>query len=424
MIPRYDVLVVGAGPGGMAAAVVAAGAGRRVCLVDENAAVGGQIWRGAEHKPKSAQSPVYRLWLEHLQQCGGELWKGWRVVAAPEEGVLRLENGTASRDVAYRKLILATGARERFLPFPGWTLPGVMGAGAAQVFLKYGMEVADKKVVLSGSGPLLLPVAAALTQAGAQLDGIYEQASFSRLAVLGATMLAKPGKLMEGAAYRWQARSAPYRTGCWVTRAEGRDRLERVTVTNGSRQWTVPCDLLACGFHLTPNLELPRLLGCAIHDGCVVVGPGRQSSVPGVACVGELTGVGGMEKALLEGQIAGWFASGHPEQAARLEKQLPAHLRFAQRLERAFHPRAELRALAAPSTIVCRCEDVRHEALRRAASATEARLQSRCGMGACQGRVCGSATEFLFGWSTETLRPPLTPARVETLAEAVAEIEK
>jgi NADPH-dependent 2,4-dienoyl-CoA reductase/sulfur reductase-like enzyme len=422
MTLSFDVVVVGAGPGGIAAAVTAAEAGSRVCLIDDNSAPGGQIWR--RMADESTQPPLYRYWIARLRATDCQVWSGMSVISTPAPNLLRLEGrtkvdslaGAEVHDLAFRRLILATGARERFLPFPGWTLPGVMGVGAAQAFLKSGYSAAGKSVIVAGSGPLLLAVAAGLCGQGAVVDGIYEQASFFHLAKFGLTLVGQPEKLLEGATYRHQAWSAPYRTGCWVLKAEGDKCLERVTISNGRRLWTVPCQLLACGFHLVPNLELPRLLGCQIEDGFVRVDTLQQSSLAQVACVGELTGIGGLDKALIEGQIAGWNAAGSPQMAAHLKGQLAKQQRFAERLSLAFQLRPELRALASAETLLCRCEDVRFHDVSQTANAREAKLHTRFGMGACQGRVCGSAAEFLFGWEQESPRPPLVPCSVATLA--------
>jgi NADPH-dependent 2,4-dienoyl-CoA reductase/sulfur reductase-like enzyme len=184
---------------------------------------------------------------------------------------LRLERAGECRDVHFGKLIVATGARERFLPFPGWTLPGVMGAGGLQALVKGGLDPRGKRVVLAGCGPLLLAVAASLQSAGASIAGIYEQAQLLRLAAFGLSLLRRPSKLVEGARYRWKTLRAPFRTGSWVVRTEGQDRVESVTLTDGRKRWTVACDWLACGFHLVPNLDLPRLLGCKVEAGYISV---------------------------------------------------------------------------------------------------------------------------------------------------------
>jgi D-hydroxyproline dehydrogenase subunit alpha len=419
MSARFDVVVVGAGPGGMAAATVAAEAGSRVCLLDDNGTPGGQIWRGfrAETARKHPHGIGFIDWTARLQRSACELSQGWQAIDQPFPGTLRLERDGKRRDIRFGKLIVATGARERFLPFPGWTLPGVMGAGGLQALVKGGLDPRGKRVVLAGSGPLLLAVSAALGGAGARVSGIYEQAPLARLAGFGLSLLGQPGKLAEGLRYRLNTLHSAYRTGSWILRAEGRGRVERVALTDGRKKWSVECDWLGCGFNLVPNLELPRLLGCRIAAGFVAVDRLQQSSVPGVACVGELTGIGGLEKALIEGQIAGWAAVGRDAEALRLAPHRQRLQRFAQRLDRAFALRPELRTLPSAETVVCRCEDVAHSALAGCSGWREAKLNTRCGMGACQGRVCGAATEFLFGWECAGARPPVFPATLSTLAD-------
>jgi NADPH-dependent 2,4-dienoyl-CoA reductase/sulfur reductase-like enzyme len=420
----FDVVVVGAGPGGMAAATVAAEAGCRVCVLDDNPAPGGQIWRGfrPETALKYPNGREFIQWAERFKRSGCAVELGWQAIDRPAPGVLRLERGGELHDVGFKKLILATGARERFLQFPGWTLPGVMGAGGLQALVKTGLDARGKRVVLAGSGPLLLAVGAALASAGARVLGIYEQAPLRRLVGFGFSLLGQPGKMIEGLRYRLKTRRVPYRAGCWVVKAEGRGRVERVTLTDGRTEWSVDCDWLGCGFHLVPNLELPRLLGCRIDEGYVAVDRLLQSSVAGVACAGELTGIGGLEKALVEGQIAGWAAAGREAEASRLAPQRGRMQRFVERLDQVFALRPELRTLAKADTLVCRCEDVAHSALVGCKSWREAKLHTRCGMGACQGRVCGAATEFLFGWENTGARPPIFPAAVSTMA-AEAEMQ-
>ncbi|MGC9224373.1 MAG: FAD-dependent oxidoreductase [Terracidiphilus sp.] len=419
MRAHFDVAVVGAGPGGIAAAAIAAAAGMRVCLLDAHPGLGGQVWRGigagtARSYPHGGK---FAHWKARLDASGCEIWQGWQVVDAPRQRRLRVESDVESREIEFERLILATGARERFLPFPGWTLPGVMGVGGAQAMVKSGLEASGKRVVVAGSGPLLLAVAAGLAKAGAAIEGIFEQATRARMApfVLSA-LAAQPGKLIEGARYRLLTLGVPYRFDSWVRRAEGRGRVERVWVSIGGRERAIACDWLACGFHLVPNLELPRLLGCEIEARCVKVDALQQSSVEGVACVGELTGIGGLEKALLEGEIAGWAAAGNQARALSLAGRRRRQLEFTARMERAFALRPELRRMPVDSTIVCRCEDVTHKELAGCEGWREARLHARCGMGPCQGRICGAATEFLYGWGPADARPPVYPARVATLA--------
>jgi D-hydroxyproline dehydrogenase subunit alpha len=414
-----EVLVIGAGPAGMAAAAAAAEGGCRVRVVDDNVSAGGQIWRGYALSPGGGV-PHFASLMRRFTASRIEVIARTRVVAYPAAGVLRVESDAGCGDLQFDKLILATGARERFLPFPGWTLPGVLGAGGLQAMVKAGVPIAGKRVVLAGSGPLLLAVAANLARQGAEIAGIFEQAPIARLMKFGMGLAAHPGKIVEGIRYGIALGRAVYRTNAWVTRAIGSDRLQSVTARIAGKAREIACDYLGCGFHLVPNLELPRLLGCAVEDGFVRVDATQQSSVANIYCAGELTGIGGLEKALVEGELAGLAAAG--QSAAHLLSRRDRQIRFAQRLEAAFAPRGELRELAADDTIVCRCEDVRRNALEKMRNGREARLHARCGMGPCQGRVCGPATSFLFGWDAESVRPPITPARVETIAAETSEV--
>ena len=412
---EFDVLIVGAGPGGLAAAYCAAEAGRRVGVVDDNSAAGGQIWRGEQEKPTQ---PAAAEWFERLRKIDLEFLPGTRIVGHPANGVLLADDDQKLLELKYDKLILATGARERFLPFPGWTLPGVTGAGGLQALVKSGMSIAGRRVVVAGSGPLLLAVAAYLRRAGAIVPLIAEQAPRGRVAKFAAGLLAHPAKLIEAARLKWELRGVKYLTDCWPVSAEGDDAESSVTLHRRGRTWQEPCDFLACGFGLVPNVELPMLLGCEIEQGHVRVDESQQTSVAGVYAVGEVTGIGGLEPALVEGQIAGLTAAGRDEAARRLHSPRRSARCFAEKLEHAFQLRDELRQIPDADTIVCRCEDVRFDQLTEHRSWRSAKLHTRCGMGPCQGRVCGAATELLFGWSMDSVRPPLYPVRVEHLAQA------
>jgi len=421
MTTPLRVVVVGAGPAGIAAAAIAAENGCQIRLLDENHAPGGQIWRGydAGTASSSPHGREFAKWIRRLEASGAAWEADSCVLDSPAPGVLRVERAGRWDDLSWDRLVIATGARERFLPFSGWTLPGVIGAGGLQAMVKGGLPIAGKRVVVAGSGPLLLAVAAALRREGAKIEGIFEQAPRGRLAIVGASLAALPGKLAEGARYRWQTRGVPYKPGWWVKRALGEDRLQGVVVSDGNDHRETPCEYLACGFHLVPNLELAQLLGCRIDAGYVTVNAVQETSVNSVYCVGEPTGIGGLDKALVEGQIAGFAVAGHLGKAAEFLPLRQKLRRFAQLLDNAFAPRAELRALAASDTIVCRCEDVTHGELAECASGRAARLHTRCGMGPCQGRICGPATQFLFGWTVASARPPLYPARLATLAGQV-----
>jgi NADPH-dependent 2,4-dienoyl-CoA reductase/sulfur reductase-like enzyme len=412
-----DVLVVGAGPAGLAGAYCAARAGLRVGVVDDNPEAGGQIWRGGVRTRKSKEAAE---WFEKIRRAKIQPIGGARVFQQPEEGTLLAEVSDGVRVLSYRSLILATGARERFLPFPGWTLPNVMGAGGLQALVKTGLPIEGKRVVVAGSGPLLLAVAAYLRGQGARVLLVAEQASPKSLFGFGFGLMRQPAKVSQAISLKRELAGTRYLTGCWPVAAEGDGKLSSVTLRRGRRTWRVACDYLACGFHLVPNLEPAQLLGCETERGRVRVNEFQETSVPRVYCAGEATGVGGLELSLVEGQIAGHAAAGRLEEARGLFPQREQHRRFAATLERAFALRDELKLLPAPETIVCRCEDVTFGSLRAHDSWRAAKLQTRCGMGPCQGRVCGAALEFLLGWRAESVRPPVFPVRVESLAAASA----
>ncbi len=408
-----DVLVVGGGPAGMAAAHAAASKAR-VAIVDENSTLGGQIWRGSLYEKGP---PLARSWRHRVEQKQIPVFSGLRIFAAPEKGFLHAEGRDGLCVIRYSKLILATGARERFLPFPGWTLPGVMGVGGLQALVKTGLDVTNKRIVIAGSGPLLLAVAAYLQNHGAKVLTICEQAPLAQLAGFSVSLLSHPHKLVEALQYGRALLGIPYKPGWWPQAAHSQhEHLHSVTLTNGHRQLEIDCDLLACGFHLVPNLELPALLGCAVTEHGVAVNPLQQTSNTGVYCAGESTGIGGLEKSLIEGAIAGYASSGQTAKAQALQFKRNRTLRFARAMRHAFALRSELRHLCNPDTLVCRCEDVPHEHLSAHTSWRAAKLHTRCGMGPCQGRVCGSATSFLFGWHVDSARPPAVPVRVGTLA--------
>jgi NADPH-dependent 2,4-dienoyl-CoA reductase/sulfur reductase-like enzyme len=420
MTRSFDIVVVGAGPAGIAAACAAAEQGQQVALLDDNPAPGGQIWRGPSTAHRDAVSRAKERWLHRLQQNAAiTSLHGCRVFDLPGDGLLAAEQNGQRVELRYSKLILATGARELFLPFPGWTLPGVYGAGGLQAMVKAGLPVGDQRVVVAGSGPLLLAVAAYLREAGAHVTAVYEQASWLRLLRFGAS-ISITSRLWQAAGYRWRTRSIPFRAGCWPVAAHGGKRLGAVTLSNGVRQWTVACDLLACGFHLVPNTELASLLGCALQQGFVTVDALQQTSVTNVFCAGEPTGIGGLELSLAEGEIAGLAAAGAIDAA---QTHIPRRDRlrpFAAGLATTFALRQELRSLPQADTIVCRCEDVTWRTVSQYTGWRAAKLQTRCGMGPCQGRICGNTLHFLSGWTPDSVRPPIFPVSIASLAGPTA----
>lgn len=413
---EFDVLVVGGGPAGIAAAVRAAECGAKVGIVDDNLRLGGQIWRGQSEGEQPAEA---RTWFNRIKTTPGvTVLCGKRVFQHPQPGHLWAESVDGAYELRYRNLVLATGARERFLPFPGWTLPNVMGAGGLQAMVKSGLPIRGKRVVVAGSGPLLIAVAAYLRQHGAEIPLICEQTSWSKLARFGLALMGKTEKIVQALQLKKQVGGVPFVANSWPISASGRNTLEEVTIACGGKPRTIRCDYLACGFHLVPNTELAQLLGCQLHGGYVQVDEFQQTTLRGIFCAGEPTSIGGVDLSLLEGQIAGFGAAGRPEEARKLFGPRHRLQNFSRWLDRTFSPRRELRTLPSADTIVCRCEDVTHSRLQTNLSWRAAKLHTRCGMGPCQGRVCGPITEFLFQWTPDSVRPPIFPVSIENLAAA------
>jgi NADPH-dependent 2,4-dienoyl-CoA reductase/sulfur reductase-like enzyme len=409
---EFELVVVGAGPAGLAAAVSAAESGIYTAVLDDNPEIGGQIWRGASE----AIDPEAANWLRRFRKRNIALYCEARVFHRNEQGLLFAETPQETLCFKFKKLVLATGARERFLPFPGWTLPNVMGAGGLQALVKSGLPITGKRVVVAGSGPLLLAVAAYLKQHGAEIPLICEQAPRWALMRFSFSLARHPEKVAQALQLRRVLKNVPFVPNSWPVRALGHERLEAVVISRKGKRQTVACDYLACGFHLVPNIELAALLGCKIRNGLVCVDAFQQTSISGILCAGEPTGVGGLELALVEGEIAGLVAAGRKAAAEDLFGARRTYQRFARSLERAFSPRSELKQLPDDGTIVCRCEDVTFAQLKKYCSWRAAKLHTRCGMGPCQGRVCGAAAEFLFGWQPDSVRPPVFPVDIESLS--------
>jgi NADPH-dependent 2,4-dienoyl-CoA reductase/sulfur reductase-like enzyme len=282
--------------------------------------------------------------------------------------------------------------------------------------------VRGERVVIAGSGPLLIAALATARAAGARVLAVVEQASGVDVLRFGASLIREPAKLRQALSMSRGFAGVHYWTGSLVEAAHGEGRVQRVTVRRGQTSVTLDCDRIACGFGLAPNVTLAQALGCAIDEaGGIVVDAAQRTSVDGVLAAGECTGVGGAELAAVEGELAGLTASGATSDRSALHAQRERWRRFAARIDTAFALQTPARTPPADDTLLCRCEDVSVGEVRVFRNWRDAKLHTRCGMGACQGRVCGLAASVYFGWPSATPRPPFSPAQIGTLIAASAQ---
>ena len=409
-----EVLVVGAGPAGLAAAKAAASGGAQVLVLDDNPLSGGQIWRGGPLADLPAAATALQRAVAALPNI--RVLQSAKVVGILEVKTLLVETDTGALHIRWQTLILCAGARERLLPFPGWTLPGVTGAGGLQALIKGGMPVRGQRVVIAGSGPLLFAVAATARKAGARVLLVAERVSLARVSSFALKLPLWPSKLVQAV----QLRDAAYRTSSTVLSAQGQGQVQSVTVQQGSRTVNLECDRVAVGYGLVPNAALAQALGCSLAPSgdvdAIKVDVHQATSKPGIFAAGECTGIGGCERALAQGSIAGLAAICQAHKARPFEKDRAYWSAFAAHANTCFTLEEGLKKLPQADTLVCRCEDVSHGTLQRYSSWTEAKIHSRCGMGACQGKVCGTVGQFLYGWQSPEARLPFATARIATLA--------
>ena len=452
------VVVIGAGPAGLRACEQLVQAGARPVLVDEASRVGGQIYR--------QEAPALRrsLRARYGSEAGkaGALFGMFERLRAqidyrPETLVWHLEGrklhllqGQNSTVLPFDALLLCTGATERVLPFEGWTVPGVVTLGAAQIALKAHASLIGPRVVLAGSGPLLYLVASQYCKAGAQVQAVLDTAPASaRLRALPG-LLARPAMALKGAqmlaALRWAGVTVHH--GVSLVRAEGTDRVARLLWRTGGQENDTACDAIAFGHGLRSETQLADLAGCAFgfdaneQAWMPQADAAGRTSVPGVYLAGDGAGILGADAAELSGARAALAALQDlgvpvaPAQSGALAHRLQAQQRFRTALQ-VMSPLPPGWARSVPDDmIVCRCEEVSAGELRACAQATGAgelnRLKafSRVGMGRCQGRMCGAAAAQLLadaaGCELSQVgrlrgQPPVKPVPVGILADALAE---
>jgi thioredoxin reductase/bacterioferritin-associated ferredoxin len=450
---RYDVVVIGAGPAGLAAATSTVEAGLSTLLLDENAGPGGQVWRAITSTPVMERDRLGAdYWVgadlvQAVRSSGAEIIQRATVWSLDRHLEVGVSVGGVSSFVKARRVILATGALERPFPIPGWTLPGVMTAGAAQTMLKSSGLVPDVPTVIAGQGPLLWLLAAQILRLGGRIDRILDTTERRNYfaALPHAFAFVTSPYFKKGIAMMKEVRAkVPVVTDVSELTAAGDGRLATVTYVTGGRRETIPAELLLLHQGVVPNVNLAMAAGIEHrwddlqlcwspvldHDG--------STSIEGIAIAGDGAGIGGAGAAVIRGRIAARAAveALAPAAAAKLAPMstVRASLAKVERgrafLDTLFRPARQFR-IPSGDTIVCRCEEVTAKDILDAVAIgatgpNQLKAYRRTGMGPCQGRLCGlTVTELMAQARGKTpqeigyyrLRAPVKPI---TLAELAA----
>lgn len=447
-VTSYDVVVVGAGPAGLNAALAAAEAGVSVGLIDAGRSVGGQFHRQLPEEFGAERPGRLQHGWGKFVQLRDRVARHHRVTHLAETSVFAIEGrrlwvqrgaadavGRRVEAVDAGAIVLAPGAFDRVLPFKGWDLPGVYSAGAAQALAKGQRVAVGQRVVLAGTGPFLLPVAEALSGVGAEVVGVYEANALRTVARgwMSDPMVAR-GKVREAVGYGGllARRGIRLQHGRAVTAAHGDRRVEAVTVARLDADWRpiagsqeqVEVDAVCVGYGFTAQLELAVGAGCELTgDGSAVVVDGRQeTSSTGVYAAGEITGIGGADLASAEGRVAGAAAAGRVAGRNALD-EVAKGKRFAIALAAAYPVRDGWSEWSDDKTLVCRCEEVSRGDLERTRqtrgleTGRSLKLAGRVGLGLCQGRVCSRNAACLTGdGPADHKRPIAVPVRLGDLA--------
>ncbi|MBB3303404.1 NADPH-dependent 2,4-dienoyl-CoA reductase/sulfur reductase-like enzyme [Rhizobium sp. BK077] len=448
----YDVAIVGAGPAGMSAAVRLRALGACVIVIDEQPAPGGQVFRGIE---RNAASPVFPALGEDYAK-GGALVAAFRASGAeylPSTQVWQIEDGWnlflttggTARRITARSVLLANGAQERPVPFPGWTLPNVMTVGAAQILLKSGGMLPEGRIWIAGAGPLPLLYATQLLNLGGRIAGYLDTSTTPKLSALvllpGAWR--EFGNLFKG--LRWLRkvrRSGMMVKGFSDLRAEGEERLEHLTWEATGKRHRVEADVLLVHEGVVPRIHETLALKCdhIWNEEQGYLAPKLdgwgQTSREGLFVAGDAGGIGGWTAATVSGEITALGIAGqlgiatdpeHLRRTAHLDKRRKRALALRPFLDAVYPPP---RTPLADDVIACRCEEVTAGAIRSAArnsppDPSAVKAATRCGMGPCQGRQCGYTVQALLAEvhnlpvgnvSFFHIRPPLKPITLGEIA--------
>ena len=453
--PDFDLVIVGAGPAGMGAAITATALGLTTLVLDEQQEPGGQIYRAIAHAAQDGDAPDASdkthgaALLKSFLACGATYEPGQQVWQVEKDGTVYTTDGAAARRWSGRRLILATGAMERPVPIPGWTLPGVMTVGAAQILHKTAKWMPSGPLWIAGSGPLLLLYAAQLLHAGGKIDGILETTPpENRKAALpylwGA--LRNAGYLLRGRSLIGRLQAAGVRTIRDVCdlEARGDGELKSVSYRVGDVWNEVPAATLLIHHGVVPQTHMASSIGCALRwdetQTCHVPSVDRwgNTSVTGVAIAGDGAGIGGARMAEQRGRLAALeaaralgkiTAADRDAKASSINAELDRHRHVRPFLDAFYRPRASL-LVPGDDVVVCRCENVTAKDIRQCVDlgcvgVNQMKAFTRCGMGPCQGRMCGLAAAQIVAAARDVnageielfrARPPLKSISIGELA--------
>jgi NADPH-dependent 2,4-dienoyl-CoA reductase/sulfur reductase-like enzyme len=456
---QVELAIVGAGPAGLAAAIQARELNVDTLVLDENAAAGGQIYRqppGDFDVLPTLMGPTFargRALLAAARAAGVEVRFETVVWSLDQQLKLELVSSAGPETIEARRVIVAAGAYDRPVPVSDWTLPGVFTVGGLQNLLKTQSIVAGRRVLLAGTGPLLLVVASQVAATGVELivtDPVPRRAALTRLP----SMVGEWSLLRDGAGYHWNLmrRGSRWLSPYVISAIGGDGRVEQATVARVDASWrrvpgterTFEVDAVGLGYGLLPSLELLRLAGCELrHDETIsawlpVVDDEGTTSIPGLAVAGDGAGIAGAVAAVEQGRVAAIAAArdlGRIDASTARDLLRPSRARlkrlgrFRAAMDTLYSPRSGLNELATPDTTVCRCEEVTASEIDDAIAAGAGDIEllkiwTRVTMGPCQGRMCIPALAERLRSRTHRkpalprARPPCKPLPVAWLKGA------